>query len=89
MLANWCAAVHRLDTDKEKAQYDQKIYHTGLYVFFGSDGRVRSRFLKNQQIQRLALCDSALGPTMFTSKRYNQGDNLGSESMGSPCDQTL
>ena len=33
MLANWCAAVHRLDTDKEKAQYDQKIYHTGLYVF--------------------------------------------------------
>ena len=42
MLANWCAAVHRLDTDKEKAQYDQKIYHTGLYVFFGSDGRDRT-----------------------------------------------
>lgn len=39
MPANLCAAVHRLDTDKEKAQYDQKIYHTGLYVFFGSDGR--------------------------------------------------
>lgn len=42
---------------------------------FGSGGRVRRKSKKILQKQRLALCETVLGPALCSSKQHSQGDS--------------